>query len=57
METEMIKIKDFSNVTGFSIRMLRYLEERGVLIPDRDQSNYRVYSSEQVKDAIWIKGL
>lgn len=53
----MIKIKDFSSETGFSIRMLRYLEEVGVLIPVRDQSNYRVYSAEHIKDAIWIKGL
>lgn len=53
----MIKIKDFSNETGFSLRMLRYLEEVGLLIPARDQSNYRVYNKEQVQDVLWIKKL
>ena len=53
----MIRIKDFSNETGFSIRMLRYLEEVGVLIPKRDQNNYRVYTQDQIDQAHWIKKL
>jgi DNA-binding transcriptional MerR regulator len=53
----MIKIKDFSIKTGFSIRMLRYLEEVGILIPKRDNSNYRVFSEEQIDEAKWIKKL
>ncbi len=51
----MIKIKDFSHETGFSVRMLRYLEEVGVLVPSRDENNYRIYKLEQVADAQWIK--
>lgn len=53
----MIKIKDFSTETGFSIRMLRYLEEVGVLVPSRDSNNYRVYKSEHIEEALWIKKL
>jgi len=53
----MIKIKDFSEKTDFSIRMLRYLEEVSLLIPDRDSNNYRVYRQEQVEEAQWIKKL
>ncbi len=51
----MIKIKDFSKETGFSVRMLRYLEEVGVLVPQRDQNNYRSYAHDQIEEAQWIK--
>lgn len=53
----MIKIKDFSTQTNFSIRMLRYLEEVGVLTPSRDSNNYRVYSEQQIEEAKWINKL
>ncbi|MCR9205248.1 MAG: MerR family transcriptional regulator [Halobacteriovoraceae bacterium] len=53
----MIKIKDFSEITGFSIRMLRYLEEVGVLVPRREENNYRIYSEGQVDEAKKIKKL
>lgn len=53
----MIKIKDFAEQTGFSIRMLRYLEEVEVLVPRREENNYRVYSEDQVEVAIKIKKL
>jgi DNA-binding transcriptional MerR regulator len=53
----MITIKDFSINSGFSIRMLRYLEEVGLLIPKRDNSNYRIYSEVQIAEAKKIKAL
>lgn len=53
----MIKIKDFAEKTGFSIRMLRYLEEVEVLVPSREQNNYRVYSTAQIESAKKIKKL
>ncbi|GEM_PF-3618724 len=53
----MITIKDFAKNSGFSIRMLRYLEEVGLLIPKRDKSNYRIYSEVQVDEAKKIKAL
>ena len=51
----MITIKDFSQKAGFSIRMLRYLEELGLLVAKRDSNNYRVYSEAQVLEAMGIK--
>ena len=53
----MIKIKDFAEQTSFSIRMLRYLEEVEVLVPEREENNYRIYSEDQVKTALKIKKL
>lgn len=53
----MIKIKDFSENTGFSIRMLRYLEELKLLLPDRADNNYRQYHSHQIEKAKKIKSL
>lgn len=53
----MIKIKDFAEQTGFSIRMLRYLEEVEVLVPKREESNYRVYCDDQIEAAKKIKKL
>lgn len=53
----MIKIKDFAEETGFSIRMLRYLEEIELLIPTRDESNYRTYTLSQIDQAKQIKRL
>lgn len=52
-----MKIKDFAEMTGFSIRMLRYLEEVGLIIPSREENNYRVYTQEQIEQAKWVKQL
>jgi DNA-binding transcriptional MerR regulator len=32
-----------ANATGWSSRMLRYLEELGLVVPKRTQAGYRVY--------------
>jgi len=53
----MIQIKDFSKKSGFSIRMLRYLEEQELLIPIRGDNNYRYYKPEQYEQAEYIKSL
>ncbi len=53
----MLSIKEFSEQVDFSIRMLRYLEEVGLLIPKRDHNNYRVYSDNQIIFAKRIKNL
>ena len=53
----MITIKEFSLKAGFSIRILRYLEEVKVLIPARDTNNYRIYASDQIQTARQIKVL
>jgi DNA-binding transcriptional MerR regulator len=51
----MLTIKEFSEQVDFSIRMLRYLEEIGLIIPKRDHKNYRVYAKEQITFAQRVK--
>lgn len=51
----MITIKDFAEKTGFSIRMLRYLEEFNLLTPSRSDKNYRQYTLPQIEIAKKIK--
>ncbi|EAC4165187.1 MerR family transcriptional regulator [Listeria monocytogenes] len=45
-------IKDFATKTGFSIDTLRYYEEEELLIPARNEKNYRVYTEE---DYCWVQ--
>jgi DNA-binding transcriptional MerR regulator len=52
---KMLTIKDFSEQVGFSVRMLRYLEEIKLIVPNRDHNNYRVYSENQIIFAQRVK--
>ncbi|WP_282799101.1 MerR family transcriptional regulator [Lactococcus lactis] len=45
------KISEISNMTNMPIPTLRYYEEIGLLKPDRDSNNYRVFSQ---RDLDWI---
>ncbi|MBC1567402.1 MerR family transcriptional regulator [Listeria sp. FSL L7-1425] len=45
-------IKDFATKTGLSIDTLRYYEEEKLLIPARNEKNYRVYTEE---DYCWVQ--
>ncbi|EKZ1710897.1 MerR family transcriptional regulator [Listeria monocytogenes] len=45
-------IKDFAIKTGLSIDTLRYYEEEKLLIPARNEKNYRVYMEE---DYCWVQ--
>lgn len=45
-----MKIQDFSRKTGLSQRMLRYLEDQGLLIPDRRENGYREYRQAHWQD-------
>ncbi|EAD6295016.1 MerR family transcriptional regulator [Listeria monocytogenes] len=45
-------IKDFAINTGLSIDTLRYYEEEELLIPARNEKNYRVYTEE---DYCWVQ--
>lgn len=45
-------IKEFSNKTGLSIDTLRYYEEEKLLMPARNEKNYRIYSEE---DFCWVQ--
>ncbi|AEO03213.1 MerR family transcriptional regulator [Listeria monocytogenes] len=45
-------IKDFATKTWLSIDTLRYYEEEELLIPARNEKNYRVYTEE---DYCWVQ--
>lgn len=49
----MLKIGDFSKLSRISIRMLRYYDEMGLLVPKQTDhyTNYRYYNEEQLADA------
>lgn len=55
----MLKIGDFSKLSKISIRMLRYYDELGILIPGyiNKESGYRYYSPEQLSLAFRIQAL
>jgi DNA-binding transcriptional MerR regulator len=41
-------INEAAQVTGWSPRMLRYIERSGLVAPARSRSGYRVYGSSDV---------
>ena len=51
----MYKIQEFSQKTGISKRMLRYLEEQKVLIPIRKENDYRLYDDKHLEEIHWIQ--
>lgn len=51
----MFRIQDFSQKTGISKRMLRYLEEQGLLVPMRAENDYRTYSTQHIEEVRWIQ--
>jgi MerR family Zn(II)-responsive transcriptional regulator of zntA len=52
---EMFKIQEFSQKTGVSKRMLRYLEDQGLLMPSRKGNDYRIYQSHHLEEIRWIQ--
>ncbi|MDL2254046.1 MerR family transcriptional regulator, partial [Ruminococcaceae bacterium OttesenSCG-928-I18] len=50
-------IGEVSNISGLSIKSLRYYDKKGVLVPStRDvQNNYRYYSESQLLEALAIR--
>lgn len=51
----MLKIHEFSKKTGISKRMLRYLEDQGLLVPQRQDNDYRVYQEHHLEEVRWIQ--
>lgn len=51
----MLKISDFSKLSGISIRMLRFYDEKGILLPCKIEENgYRYYDIKQLRLATYI---
>ena len=58
-EQTLYTIGKFAKISGVSVKQLRYLEEKKILIPkERDKyNNYRYYSQSQLERLVFIKTL
>lgn len=52
-----MRIKEVSERTGVSARLLRYYEEQGLLSPRRQENGYRDYDESQVAGVQQIRSL
>ena len=55
----MLKIGDFSGITGLSIKALRHYDDKSVLVPESvdEQSGYRLYAENQVRSGVIVRAL
>jgi MerR family copper efflux transcriptional regulator len=47
--TEALTIHEAAATTGWSARMLRYIEEAGLVVPPRSASGYRLYGPAELQ--------
>jgi DNA-binding transcriptional MerR regulator len=52
-----MRIRELSERTGASRRLLRYYEEQGLIAPDRQSNGYRDYDERLVDRVLQIRGL
>ena len=46
---EALTVQEAAGTTGWSARMLRYLERVGLVVPPRTQGGYRVYGAAELQ--------
>lgn len=46
---DVLTIAEAAQTTGWSARMLRYIEQSGLLVPRRSEGGYRLYGPAQVQ--------
>ena len=44
-----VKVQDAARMTGWSARMLRYIEQCGLVTPTRSGSGYRLYGPQELQ--------
>src|ERR1035437_5449425 len=54
---EALTIREASATTGWSARMLRYIEQAGLVAPARSASGYRLYGAAQLQRLRTLKEL
>src|SRR5881392_967443 len=54
---EMLTINEAATTTGWSPRMLRYVEQAGLVAPARSTSGYRLYGAAQLQRLRTLKEL
>ena len=57
MAVEALTINEAARTTGWSPRMLRYVEQTGLITPTRSASGYRLYGPEQLQRLRTLKEL
>jgi DNA-binding transcriptional MerR regulator len=46
---DALTIQEAAEVTGWSPRMLRYIEQAGVIVPQRSEAGYRLYGAAELQ--------
>jgi MerR family transcriptional regulator, copper efflux regulator len=54
---QALTINEAASTTGWSARMLRYVEQAGLLVPARSASGYRLYGAAQLQRLGTLKQL
>jgi DNA-binding transcriptional MerR regulator len=54
---EMLTINEAATTTGWSARMLRYVEQSGLVAPARSTSGYRLYGAAELQRLRTLKEL
>lgn len=49
MATETLTINEAAETTGWSPRMLRYIESIGLVVPERSPSGYRLFGAPELQ--------
>ena len=52
-----LTIHEAAETTGWSSRMLRYIEREGLIAPRRSASGYRLYGAEELQRLRTLRGL
>jgi MerR family copper efflux transcriptional regulator len=55
--TQALTINEAAATTGWSARMLRYIEQAGLVAPDRSASGYRLYGPAELQRLRTLKEL
>lgn len=49
MDDGALTIQEAAETTGWSARMLRYIEEAGLVVPNRSPAGYRLYGAAELQ--------
>ncbi len=52
-----MQIKELTKLTELTSKTLRHWEKTGLLSPQRDENDYRIYSNDEVSKIFYIKSL
>jgi DNA-binding transcriptional MerR regulator len=57
VQVDGLTINEAAQTTGWSARMLRYVEQAGLIAPNRSAAGYRLYGPEQLQRLRTLKEL